>query len=108
MVIWPTWPNSTSASLKRSNRALDHHLLDLGDRLGRIEALGAGLGAIHDGVAAIEPERIFELVEPLALGVVAAVGQPAIGLQQDGGPEIALAAPPVGRARRGAAEAQDA
>src|SRR5580704_11138563 len=108
MRIWPTWPNSTSRLPERSNRPFDHHLLDLGDRLGRIEALGAGLGAIHDGVAAVEPERIFQLVEPLALGLVAAVGQPAIGLQQDGGPEIALAGPPVGRARGRAAEAQDA
>src|SRR5216684_1212981 len=108
MGIWPTWPNSTFPPPERSNRPFDHHLLDLGDRLRRVEALGAGLGAIHDGVAAVEPERIFQLVEPLALGLVAAVGQPAIGLQQDGGPEIALAGPPVGRARGRAAEAQDA
>ena len=52
--------------------ALDHHLLDLGDRLRRVQILRAGLGAVHDGVAAIEPERIFELVEPLAGGFVAA------------------------------------
>src|SRR5471032_2709953 len=74
---------------------LDHQLLDLGDRLGRIEALGTGLGAVHDRVAAVEPERILELVEALALGFVAAVGDPAIGLQQDGGTEITVAAPPV-------------
>ena len=52
--------------------ALDHHFLDLGDRLGRIEVLRAGLGAVHDGVAAIQPERIFQLIEPLAGGLVAA------------------------------------
>src|ERR1700726_3920528 len=91
-----------------SDLPFDQLELELGDRLRRIEALGAGLGAIHDGVAAVEPERIFQLVEPLALGLVAAVGQPAIGLQQDGGAEIALAGPPVGRARGRAAEAQDA
>src|SRR5471030_3190389 len=87
---------------------LDHQLLDLGDRLGRIEALGTGLGAVHDRVAAIEPERVLELVEALALGFVAAVGDPAIGLQQDGRAEIAVAAPPVAGARSRAAEAQDA
>src|ERR1043165_3170392 len=91
-----------------SDRALDQHLLDLGDRLRRVEALRAGLGAVHDGVAAIEPERVLEIVEALALGFVAAVGQPAIGLKQDGRAEIAVAAPPVGRARGRAAEAQDA
>ena len=42
-----------------------HHLLDLGDRLGRVQPLGADLGAVHDGVAAIELERILEIVEPL-------------------------------------------
>src|SRR5215208_3210991 len=83
MRSWPTWPNSTSPLPTRSNRPLDHHLLDLGDRLRRIEMLGAGLGAVHDGV-------------------------PAIGLQQDGRAEIALAVPPVGRARGRAAEAEDA
>jgi hypothetical protein len=45
---------------------LDHHLLDLGNRLGRIQVLRAGLGAIHDGVAAIQPERVFEIVESFA------------------------------------------
>src|SRR5213595_257108 len=103
-----TWPSSTSCRRGRSNRALDHHLLDLGDGLRRIETLGAGLGAVHDGVAAIQPERILELVEPFALGLVAAVGEPAIGLQQDGRTEIAVAAPPVRRTRGRAAEAEDA
>src|ERR1700719_4675147 len=66
----------------------DHQLLDLGDRLCRIEALGAGLGAVEDGVAAIEAERILEIVEPLASRRVAAVDDPAIGLQQHRPPEI--------------------
>jgi hypothetical protein len=42
--------------------ALEHHLLDFGDGLRGIEVLRAGLGAIHDGVATIEPEWIFQLV----------------------------------------------
>ena len=82
--------------------------LDLGDRLRRIEALRAGLGAVHDGVAAVEPERVFEIVEPLAGRLVAAVADPAVGLQQRGRAEIALRVPPVARARRRAAGAQDA
>src|SRR5262245_10210252 len=65
-------PNFTTTCRSRSNRALDHHLLDLGDGLRRVEALGAGFGAVHDGVAAVEPERILELVEALAPGLVAA------------------------------------
>src|ERR1700704_6064611 len=76
---------------------LDHLLLDLGDRLRRIEMLRAGVGAIHDGVAAIEPERILEIVEPLAGRLVAAIGDPALRLQQHRGAEEALAVPPVAR-----------
>src|SRR5262245_10696906 len=85
-----------------------HQLLDLGNGLGRIETLRTGPGAVHDGVAAIEAERVLEIVEPLAGRLVAAVGDPAIGLQQDRRAKIAVAAPPVARAARGAAEAQDA
>src|SRR3546814_10248096 len=100
-----------SSDLRRSRRselARDHQLLDLGDRLGRIEAFGAGLRAVHDGVAAVEPEGILELVEPLAGRLVTAVGDPAVGAQQDGGAEVAVAVPPVARAGGRAAKEHDA
>ena len=43
-----------------SPKAPGHYqLLDLGDRLGRVEVLGTGVGAVHDGVAAVEPEGIL-------------------------------------------------
>ncbi len=87
---------------------LHHHLLDFRDGLCRVQSLGAGFRAIHDGVAAVEAERVFEVVEAFAGGLVAAVYQPAIGLQQRGGAEIAVAVPPVGRSRRRAAGAEDA
>src|SRR4051812_29668112 len=90
------------------NLPLDHLLLDRGDRLRRIEPLRAGLGAVHDGVAAVQPERIFQVVEPLAGRLVAAVVDPAVCLEQRGGAEIAVVIPPVARARRRAARAQDA
>jgi hypothetical protein len=97
-----------SATKGINGHSLDHHLLDLGDRLGRVQALGAGLGAVHDGVAAIEPERILQIVQPLARRLVAAVDQPAIGMQQRRRAEIAVAVPPVARAGGRAAGAQDA
>src|SRR6188472_3755784 len=78
---------------------LDHHALDLGDGLGRVEALGAGLGAIHDGVAAVEPERVLEIVEAVTGRLVAAVLQPSVGLKQRGRTKEALAVPPIARAR---------
>src|SRR3546814_16495457 len=73
--------------------AQHHQLLDLGDRLRRVQPLRAGLGAVHDGVAAIQPERILEGVETLAGVLIAAVGDPAIGLQQHRRAEIAVAGP---------------
>src|SRR5579872_6243414 len=87
--------------------ALDHHLLDLGDRLGGVEALGAGLRAVHDGVATVELERVLEIIEPFFGRLVAAVDEPAIGLQQHGRAEIFLAIPPIARARGRAAGAKD-
>src|SRR3546814_11315300 len=86
---------------RRSELARDHQLLDLGDRLGRIEAFGAGLRAVHDGVAAVEPEGILELVEPLAGRLVTAVGDPAVGAQQDGGAEVAVDRQGVGWGKSG-------
>ena len=74
----------------------------------RHEALRAGIGAVHDRVAAIQPERVLESVEALARRFVAGIDEPAIGLQQGSGTEIAVAVPPIARAGRGAAGAQDA
>ena len=81
-----------------SDLPLDHLQLEFGDGLGGIETLGAGFGAVQNGVAAIKPERVLEIVEPLAGGFVAAVGDPAVRLQQCGRAQIALAVPPIARA----------
>src|SRR5690606_20627072 len=85
-----------------------HQLLDLADRLGRVQALRAGPGAVHDRVAAVELERILEVVQSRAGVLVAAVDDPAIRLQQDRGAEVAVAVPPVARAAGRAAGAEDA
>ena len=88
--------------------ALDHQFLDLCDRLGGVQPLRAGLGAVHDRVAAIQAERVIEPVKARAGVLIAAVGKPAIGLQQDRRTELLVLVPPVARARGRAAEAQDA
>src|SRR5574337_2167153 len=49
---------------------LHHQLLDFRDRLGRIQPLRTGARAIHDGVATVQLERIFQIVQPLAGGLV--------------------------------------
>src|SRR3954447_25607237 len=92
----------------RLDLPLDHLHLELGDGFRRVEALRAGLGAVHDGVAAIEAERILEIVEPLAGGLIPRIRHPAVGLEQRGGTEIALAVPPIARARGRAAGAENA
>src|SRR3954452_22739463 len=91
-----------------SRDAFGDHLLCLGDCLRRVETLRADVRAVHDGVAAIETERIFELVEPLAGRFIAAVGKPAISLKQDRGPQEAVAVPPIAGAARRSAEAENA
>ena len=92
----------------KSTSPLNDHFLDRGDRLAGVQPLRAGPGAVKDRVAAIEPERVFELVEPFACRLVAAVGQPAIGLEKHGRPEEPIAVPPMARASRRAAKAEDA
>src|SRR6185437_5826002 len=91
-----------------SDRAIDQQLLDLADGLGRIEPFRASVGAVHDGVAAIQLERIIQIIEAFAGRFVARIDDPAISLQQNGGPEKTVWIPPVAGARRGAARAQDA
>src|SRR5690606_12385497 len=91
-----------------SDAPFHHHLLDFRYRLGGIEPLRAGLRAVHDGVAAVEAERVFQIVEPFSGGLVARIDEPAVGLQQDCRAEIAVTVPPVARAGRGAAGTQDA
>src|SRR5215471_17268245 len=81
-----------------SHLPLDQLELEFGDRLGGIETLRTGLGAVHDRVAAVEPERVLEIVEPLAGGFIAAVFDPAGGLQQRGRSQKSFAVPPIARA----------
>ncbi len=59
-------------------------------------------------MAAIELEGIFQIVQPLAGGLVAAVDDPAIGMQKCRRSEIAIPVPPVGRAGRRAGRAHHA
>ena len=47
-------------------------LLDRADGPRRVQILRAGLGAVHDRVAAIEAEWVLERIEPLAGGLIAA------------------------------------
>src|SRR6516164_7305805 len=71
-------PSNQGASL---HLPLHHHLLDFGDRLRRVEVFGAGVGAVHDGMAAVEPEWVLERIQALAGCFVPRIHKPAMGLQ---------------------------
>ena len=91
-----------------SDGAPHHQLLDLADRLRRVQPLRADVDAVHDRVAAEQAVRILEVVEPLAGRLVAAVGDEAVGLQQAGRADELVGVPPEARAAGRAARAQDA
>ena len=44
---------------------LRNSLLDLSNGSARVQALGACLGAVHDGVAAVQLEGIVQMVKSL-------------------------------------------
>ena len=89
------------------NPSLHHHLFDFRDGLCGVQTLRAGIRAIHDRVATIKSERIFEMIETITGRFIARVNQPTIGLQQCRGSEIAVAIPPIARARRRTARAEN-
>lgn len=100
----PSYPSLQNLSHSRKR----HLLLDLRDRLARVQALGADPGAVEDGVTSVQTHAVVQHFFALGLVLVAGVGEPAVGCQQDGGAEVFFAVPPVGGAGGGAAGAEDA
>lgn len=92
----------------RGGRAEGHVLLNLGNRLSRVQTLGACPRAVEDGVAAVEREGVFQLLATLlALGVTR-VSHPAVGLHEHRRTEVLVLVPPVRGARSRAASTQNA
>src|SRR5438034_421590 len=98
--------------MKQYGRSLTPSLkdgfLDQRDCFSGVESLGASARAVHDCMAAVKSERVMESIEPLIGGLVPAVHDPAIGLQEHRRTEVAVAGPPPTRAATGTAEAQNA
>lgn len=88
--------------------ALDHHPLDLGDRLAWIQVFRTRPGAVEDRVAPVQTEGVFECIEPFFGPLVTRVGKPSPRLEQYSGPQKPLTIPPVAGTAGGAAEAQNA
>lgn len=57
--------------------------------------LRTSLGAVHDGVAAVDREGVTQSLEALLGVLVAGVDDPAVGLHQHGRAEVLVSVPPV-------------
>lgn len=89
-------------------RAKAEVLLQLGNRLGRVQTLGARTSAVEDGVATVKRERVLEHVAALVRGIVTRVDDPAVSLHKHSRAKVHVLVPPVRRARRRAARAENA
>lgn len=84
------------------------HFFDFTNCSSWIQTLGAGLGAVHDGVATVDGEAVLHHGQPLVGVVVPRVDHPAVGLHEDGRAQVLVRVPPVAGAGGAAAGAQDA
>ena len=69
---------TTSAILMR----IGEHFLDTGDRLPGIKTFRTGLGAVHDGVAAVELVSVIQSRQTLLRSLVPRVDNPAVRLKK--------------------------
>ena len=94
--------------LKKPHSSKSHRLLNLRNRLPRIQPLRTRPRTVQYGMAPVQTHAVVQHLLPLGLVLVAGVGEPAVRLQQDGRAEVFFAVPPVGRAGGRAAGAEDA
>lgn len=88
--------------------ANSHILLDLSNSTGGVQTLGASPRAVKDSVATVQREGVLELLATLSTMRITRVSHPAVCLHQDGRAKVRIAIPPVRRASRGTAGAQNA
>ena len=82
--------------------------LELGNRLSRVETLGARPGAVKDGVAPVQTHLVLELLLALHLVGITRISNPSVGRHERRGAKVDVLIPPITWARRRAAGAQDA
>lgn len=92
----------------RSHSSKRHRLLNLRNRLAGIQPLRARPRAVQNRVTPVQTHAVVEHLLALRFVLVAGVGEPAVGLEEDGGAEVFFAVPPVGGAGCRAASAEDA
>ena len=86
---------------------LREHLFSLSDCLSWIQTFWASLRAIHDGMTAIQFERVIEIIQTCILRFVTTIYQPSIGGEQGGRPQVLVAIPPITGAAGRTASAQN-
>lgn len=72
-----------------------HALLNLLNRLPRVQSFGTCPATIHNRMASVQRHAVIQHTLPLLLMLVPGIRQPAVGLEQHGGTKVFLAVPPV-------------
>jgi len=83
---------------KLLERLLVGETLDIGDRQGGVETLGADRCTVEDGVATIELPVVIKESETLLGLVITGVSDPAVSLKKNSRAEVLVTVPPVRRA----------
>ena len=94
-------------SLVQSHLWRGQLLLDLRNGQSRVQPLGASPRAVENGVATVHTHAVVQRRLALGFLLVTRVGQPPVGLEEDGGTQVFLTVPPVRGARGRAAGAKD-
>ena len=85
-----------------------NRMLQLVDRSTRIQILGASMRAVHNRMAAIQLVRIVQTLQSLLRHLITGIGDPSVRLLQNRRTQVLISVPPVRRARRRAAGAENA
>ena len=68
--------------MRHLSRAVDEFFFEFADSLGWVQAFRANVNAVHDRVATEQAVRVFQIVQALGGGLIAAVGDEAIRGEQ--------------------------
>ena len=85
-----------------------NRMLQLVDRSTRIQILGASMRAVHNRMASIQLVRIVQTLQSLLRHLITGIGDPSVRLLQNRRTQVLISVPPVRRARRRAAGAENA
>ena len=83
-------------------------MLELVDGTTGIKILGTSIGTVHNGVATVELVGIVQILQTLFGHFITRIGNPTVGLLEDGRTQVLVGMPPVGRTGGGAAGTENA